>query len=97
MPTIDLLETALQAGIPTIIWGPPGVGKTATVYELARRLDLHLEVVIASLHEPSDFNGLPIRVNASVEMAPPAWAVRLKEAGRGEGSSFLSLLCSPNG
>lgn len=83
MKTTETIEQCIQARTPVLLWGPPGVGKTATVQHLGKRLNLPVETVIASIHEPSDFNGLPVVHNGSVEFAPPAWAVRLKEAGRG--------------
>lgn len=79
---LDLLESCVRSGVPLIIWGPPGVGKTATVSALGRRLGVHVETVIASLHEPVDFSGWPVAHDGKVIMAPPSWLQRLKEAGR---------------
>ncbi|GAA0440988.1 ATPase AAA [Acrocarpospora corrugata] len=43
--------------------------------------------MIASVHEPSDFSGLPVVGDdpavQGIPMAPPDWAVRLAQAGRG--------------
>jgi MoxR-like ATPase len=47
-------------GLPVLLWGPPGVAKTAFVQQLADKLGFHLITVLASLREPSDFLGLPI-------------------------------------
>ena len=80
---MDVLSIALQTRTPTLIWGPPGVGKTQYVEGLGRALGLPVEVVIASIREPSDFGGLPILENGGVRLAPPAWACRLEEAGAG--------------
>jgi hypothetical protein len=77
------LEQYVRTRIPVVLWGPPGVGKTATVLALGARLGLLVETVIASIHEPSDFNGLPVVHDGGVRFAPPAWAVRLHQAGRG--------------
>ncbi|NEA88457.1 AAA family ATPase, partial [Streptomyces sp. SID14436] len=48
---------------------------------------LPLTTVIASVHEPSDFSGLPVPGDdpavQGVPMAPPDWAVRLVREGRG--------------
>jgi len=41
------------------------------------------ETVIAAIREPSDFSGLPVVRESQVDMAPPRWAKRLAEAGRG--------------
>ena len=81
------LTLAVSADLPVLLWGEPGIGKTAALTQLADALDLPLTTVIASVHEPSDFAGLPI-VGADpavegVPMAPPDWAVRLVRAGRG--------------
>jgi hypothetical protein len=69
----------------------PGIGKSSTLTELARGLDLPLETVIASVHEPSDFSGLPVLgpdpAGQGITMAPPDWAVRLLRAGDGLRSS----------
>ncbi|HWP98716.1 MAG TPA: MoxR family ATPase [Syntrophomonadaceae bacterium] len=83
MSMIDALSIAIQAGVPILTWGPPGVGKTATITTLADVLGLPLEVVLASIREPSDFSGLPVIREDGVSMEPPAWARRLVQAGKG--------------
>ena len=77
------LSRAIASGVPVLIWGPPGVGKTAAILALGRRLGLPVEVVIASIREPTDFAGLPIVYDGEVRFAPPAWARRLAAAGKG--------------
>lgn len=83
----DKMQTVarlVRANIPVVIWGPPGVGKTARVMALAEEAGLPIEVVIASTREPSDFLGLPVlAAGGGVTYAPPAWAIRLANAGRG--------------
>jgi len=71
---------AAQAGIPTLIWGKPGTGKTSYIQKIAAAAGRHLETVIASIRDPSDFAGLPIVVGSGVEFAPPSWAQRLVAA-----------------
>jgi MoxR-like ATPase len=95
-PAVQALALAAAANLPVLLWGQPGIGKSSTLTELSRGLGLPLETVIASVHEPSDFSGLPI-VGADpavhgVAMAPPDWAVRLRRAG--EGLLFLDELSS---
>ncbi|WP_125777398.1 AAA family ATPase [Antribacter gilvus] len=86
-PQLTALTLAVAADIPVLLWGEPGIGKTSAITQLATSLDLPLTTVIASVHEPSDFNGLPVvgddPARLGVPMAPPDWAVRLVEAGRG--------------
>lgn len=84
---LDALTLAVAADLPVLLWGEPGIGKTAALTQLAEALELPLTTVIASVHEPSDFSGLPIvgddPAQQGVPMAPPDWAVRLVRAGRG--------------
>lgn len=84
---LEALALAVAADLPVLLWGEPGIGKTAALTQLATSLDLPLTTVIASVHEPSDFSGLPIvgddPATRGVPMAPPDWAVRLADAGRG--------------
>ncbi|MGC0314828.1 AAA family ATPase [Kitasatospora acidiphila] len=84
---LEALTVAVAADLPVLLWGEPGIGKTAALTQLAAALDLPLTTVIASVHEPSDFSGLPIvgddPAEQGVPMAPPDWAVRLVRAGRG--------------
>src|SRR5258705_1067513 len=83
---LDALTLAVAADLPVLLWGEPGIGKTAALNQLADALDLPLTTVIASVHEPSDFAGLPVVGDDPavqvVPMAPPDWAVRLVRAGR---------------
>lgn len=84
---LEALTLAVSADLPVLLWGEPGIGKTAALTQLAASLDLPLTTVIASVHEPSDFSGLPIvgddPAEQGVPMAPPDWAVRLVRAGKG--------------
>ncbi|MFE9392913.1 AAA family ATPase [Streptomyces sp. NPDC006784] len=84
---LEALALAVAADLPVLLRGEPGIGKTAALTQLAASLDLPLTTVIASVHEPSDFSGLPIVGDdpavQGVPMAPPQWAVELVRAGRG--------------
>ncbi|MFJ9711554.1 AAA family ATPase [Streptomyces sp. NPDC101234] len=84
---LEALTLAVAADLPVLLWGEPGIGKTAALTRLSEALDLPLTTVIASVHEPSDFSGLPVVGDdpavQGVPMAPPDWAVRLVKAGRG--------------
>ena len=80
----EALVIAVTRRVPVLLWGGPGTGKTSMVRSLAVALDVPVEVVIASLREPSDFAGLPVVAgDGSVRLAAPSWAVRLSAAGHG--------------
>jgi hypothetical protein len=81
--TIEALGVAVAAKVPVLLWGAPGTGKTSSIRALAAAIEWPCETVIASIREPSDFAGLPIVVDGGVRFAPPAWARRLVDEGRG--------------
>ena len=76
---IQALGICVSVRIPVLLWGNPGEGKTAAV-ESAAGLGWHVETVIITHSEPSDFAGLPVvTADGSVSLAPPAWAKRLAD------------------
>ena len=89
-----LLDVATRARVPVLIWGAPGVGKSAAIQAWAKSRHLPCWTVIASLREPADFGGLPIigkesDGSPSVTFAPPRFAV---EAAKEGGVIFLDEL-----
>jgi hypothetical protein len=81
--TVEALSVAIAAGVPVLLWGAPGTGKSSVIRAIAVSLGWPCETVIASIREPSDFAGLPLVMGEEVYFAPPAWARRLAAAGRG--------------
>ena len=55
----DVCHTIQAGGIP-MIWGPPGVGKTAMVNGIARKFGLRQFTIVGSLADPTDINGFPV-------------------------------------
>ncbi|MGC4042913.1 MAG: hypothetical protein QM758_03845 [Armatimonas sp.] len=95
-----LLDHALRTRVAPLLWGPPGVGKSAAIVAWAKKRGLRCWTVLASVREPADFGGLPI-LGAPVEtgigsepvpsvgFAPPRFAL---EAARDGGVIFLDEL-----
>ena len=52
----ELLSNA-KADIPSMIWGPPGIGKSQITYALARALNAKLYELRANLFDPVDIRG----------------------------------------
>ena len=75
---LGALGACVSLRIPALLWGDPGSGKTSVV-ESATDQGWHVETLIISHYEPSDFTGLPILVDGKLEFAPPSWAVRLHD------------------
>lgn len=57
---------------PVMLWGPPGVGKSQIIAEIASRHEAPVIDIRLSQMEPSDLRGIPFRVNEHVEWAIPA-------------------------
>lgn len=57
---IEALELCIRAGLPAMLWGPPGVGKSETVRTLARTKGWGLVVTTFADRNPVDVSGIPI-------------------------------------
>ena len=77
--TLAAMQILLAAGVPVLLWGDPGTGKTHTIEAFAQQAGWPTVSVIASIHDPTDFAGLPVRTDAGVVFEPPAWAKRAAE------------------
>ena len=87
--SLDAVLVAIQTALPVHVIGGPGIGKTSFMQLLARTVRRHLETFIASTHEPSDVNGLPVtredRVGVSFEPADFVYRI-LDNEKKGVGS-----------
>ncbi len=57
---------------PVMLWGPPGVGKSQMVAQVAARQQVPVIDIRLSQMEPSDLRGIPFRAGDRVEWAIPA-------------------------
>ena len=64
---------------PVMLWGPPGVGKSQIVAEIAGKHGVPVIDIRLSQMEPSDLRGIPFRSGDTVEWAVPGI---LPNAGR---------------
>ena len=78
---------------PVMLWGPPGVGKSQMVAQVAERHDVPLIDVRLSQMEPSDLRGIPFRVDELVEWAVPAMLPNAKRHGE-NGILFIDEITS---
>lgn len=56
---ISAIENTCRAGLVPLLWGLPGIGKTALIRALAAKHNLPLHILIPSTMDPADVNGLP--------------------------------------
>lgn len=91
----NLQQMALAACIltrtPVMLWGQPGVGKTAVLNEIARQYSMHMETVILSQREPGDLLGIPYIYEGEMRVSVPDFARRIFEK-ESEGQSSILFL-----
>lgn len=76
----DVTSVCIQADLPTLLWSPPGQGKTSFASQIANQLGYKLVVVIGSIRDPMDFLGNPVlSPDGFVDMAPPRLAQVLSD------------------
>lgn len=68
------LMHAIKCQRPIHLWGPPGVGKSDIVHQIAKEMNAHVVDVRLSLWEPTDIKGIPYYDSGTGRMAwaPPA-------------------------
>jgi len=84
---------AAMAGVPVLLVGPPGAGKTATINAMARSLKRRFVTLLGTQCSPEDIGGLPVPDNEKglCRMLPMGWAEALFTPG---GLLFLDELCA---
>ena len=78
---------------PVMLWGPPGVGKSQMVEQVAEKNNVPVIYIRLSQMEPSDLRGIPFRTGGSVEWAVPSMLPDAKRHGP-SGILFLDEITS---
>jgi hypothetical protein len=68
----EFVSTAEGHHTPVMLWGPPGVGKSQMVAQIAARHAAPVIDIRLSQMEPSDLRGIPFRVEGRVDWAIPS-------------------------
>jgi hypothetical protein len=68
----EFISTAEGHHTPVMLWGPPGVGKSQMVAQIAARHAAPVIDIRLSQMEPSDLRGIPFRVDNRVDWAIPS-------------------------
>lgn len=93
-----VLEREFQAAVhgqhtPVMLWGPPGVGKSQMVAQVAERHGMNVIDIRLSQMEPSDLRGIPFRTDGKVEWAVPSMLPDAERHGE-QGILFLDEITS---
>ncbi|TNF32949.1 MAG: MoxR family ATPase [Gammaproteobacteria bacterium] len=78
---------------PVMLWGPPGVGKSQMVAQVAEQYQVPVIDIRLSQMEPSDLRGIPFRVGDLVEWAVPSMLPSAERHGT-KGILFLDEITS---
>ncbi len=78
---------------PAMLWGPPGVGKSQMVAQVAQKHNVPVIDIRLSQMEPSDLRGIPFRVDECVDWAIPSMLPDAKRHGS-KGILFLDEITS---
>ena len=78
---------------PVMLWGPPGVGKSQMVAQVAQKHNVPVIDIRLSQMEPSDLRGIPFRSDDRVEWAVPSMLPDAKRHGE-RGFLFLDEITS---
>jgi MoxR-like ATPase len=76
-----------------MLWGPPGVGKSQIIAQVAARHAVPMIDIRLSQMEPSDLRGIPFRIDNHVEWAVPSMLPDIERHGP-EGVLFLDEITS---
>lgn len=78
---------------PVMLWGPPGVGKSQMVAQVAAKYGVPVIDIRLSQMEPTDLRGIPFRTGSTVDWAIPAMLPDAERHGP-EGILFLDEITS---
>jgi MoxR-like ATPase len=89
----EFISTHAGHHTPVMLWGPPGVGKSDMIREVAEKHQAPVIDIRLSQMEPSDLRGIPFRDNGRVEWAIPSLLPDQKRHGN-QGILFLDEITS---
>ncbi len=83
-------RAALDVGVPLMLWGPPGVGKSSFLKAEAERRGWAFCRVDVTLRDPTEIAGVWLATPQGAAFEPPVWARRLaREAEEKQGGLLL--------
>lgn len=86
-----ILEASSITNDCPMLVGVAGIGKTSVVKQFAKEKGYHCEIMISSLMEPSDLQGMPYIEHNSTKFAEPYFITRMKDNAKNGIRSILFL------
>ncbi|MGD9970654.1 MAG: AAA family ATPase [Sulfuricurvum sp.] len=80
--TVTTIRALVESKIPTFLWGPPGIGKSSIVKQIAEEMEMECIDLRLALFDPTDLKGIPFydKKTHQALWAPPSF---LPKEGRG--------------
>jgi hypothetical protein len=66
----DLIRVCLARRIALNVKGPPGIGKSSIIFQVAKALGYECYTLIASQCDPTDLGGIPVAKDGAITRAP---------------------------
>lgn len=79
-PQMRVIAAGVRGNVPTLVWGGPGIAKSATLTDHGNKWGFLTKVIIGSIRDSTDFLGLPVEQNGRVTYSPPQWALEANAA-----------------
>ncbi len=78
---ISAVELSRRTKVPMLFFSNPGFGKTTTIYNIAQRLGMHVEVVCGSQYSQDEILGFQTNEpgQTSLVIKEPEWFARINE------------------
>ena len=83
MSKLDIIKAALFTpgsngwGLPLVIWGDPGIGKTFQIRQLAEKYDMDIEELTPGARGEGAFGVIPVPNGECLTYPMPDWALRI--------------------
>lgn len=91
----SIAQLGCNMGMPSVLWGLSGIGKSAIIKQSAKKLGLHTEVIYPGTHAPEDFSALPVVLDNKLMSACMLTQIDLLNS-MGGGLLFLDeVSCAP--
>lgn len=84
----NFVKLSVQANVPMILWGPPGIGKSSIVEQVGEEMKRHVVDIRLAQLDPTDLRGIPMPNRETMRadwFLPSFWPERAEEDGVYEG------------
>lgn len=92
VPLEDPTKDGCRMGVPVLLWGDPGIGKSSRIKSIGLRLGLYVGAVFPSGRLPEDFSGVPVQDGKGGLTLTCILTEIMKLKAIGEGTLFIDEL-----